>query len=47
MTECCLVCGTKEHLTSVGGKIFCYGCEHEIFYAHHDMELMTIMYGYE
>lgn len=47
MSECCLVCGTKEHLTSIGGEILCYGCEHKIFYADRDMELMTIMYGNE
>jgi hypothetical protein len=47
VTEYCFVCDTTEHLTTVGSKLMCYGCEHELFYAEKDMELMTIMYGYE
>ena len=43
----CIVCGTTEYLTAVGTKIMCYGCEHKIFYADNDMELMYLMYGYE
>lgn len=47
VTEYCFVCDTTEHLTTVGTKLMCYGCEHELFYAEKDMELMTIMYGSE
>lgn len=47
LAEECEICGTKEHLTSRGSKIICYGCEHEIFYADRDYELMTVLYGDE
>lgn len=45
--DCCFVCGTTKYLTAAGTKIMCYGCEHEMFYADRDMELMYLMYGYE
>ena len=44
MSEECEICATKEHLTSRGQSICC-GCEHEIFYADRDYELMTVLYG--
>lgn len=47
MSEECEICGVKEHLTSRGTKIICFGCEHEIFYADRDYELMTVLYGDE
>lgn len=43
----CEMCNDKneEHLTSVGDKILCFGCEHEILYKDRDYEIMQILYG--
>ncbi len=33
----CFLCDTTEHLTMVGDKCMCYGCEHEMFYKYEEM----------
>lgn len=43
----CELCNEKnqDYLVIRGGKILCYGCEHEIFYADQDKALMETLYG--
>lgn len=43
----CELCdeSNQDFLVMRGNKTICYGCEHEIFYADRDKELMETLYA--